>query len=86
MKRLSKWKKIAVLSIAAAVAACVYAASCHVMYSKMTPWQLEQKIDPEAGTGSTKLKARIDSAAYAGLAFCATTLAIFAALKKYSKK
>ena len=56
------------------------------MYSKMTPWQLEQKIDPDAGTGSTKLKAHIDSAAYAGLAFCAVALAAFAAAKRRSGK
>lgn len=86
MKRLSKCKKIAVLGIAAAVAACVYAASCRAIYSKMTPWQLGQKIDPEAGTGSTKLKAHIDSATYAGIAFCAAALAAFAAFKKYSGK
>lgn len=86
MKRLSKGKKFAVLGAAAAAAACVYAASCSRMYSKMTPWQLEQKIDPDAGTGSTKLKAHIDSAAYAGLAFCAVALAAFAAAKRRSGK
>ena len=52
----------------------------------MTPWQLEQKIDPEAGTGSTKPKGHIDPATYAGIAFCAAALAAFAAFKKYSGK
>ena len=51
----------------------------------MTAWQLEQKIDPDAKTGMTKLKAHIDSATYAGLAFCSCALALLL-VKKISRK
>ena len=35
---------------------------------------------------SAKLKAHIDSATIAGIAFCATAILSFAALKKFAKK
>ena len=85
MTKLSKRSKFLIIVFSLIVSACVYAACCTSFYSKMTPWQLEQKIDPDAKTGLTKLKAHIDSATIAGIAFCATAILSFAALKKFAK-
>lgn len=85
MKTIPKRSKFAILGISAVVAAAVYASNCSQRYSEMTAWQLEQKIDPDAQTGMTKLKAHIDSATYAGLAFCSCALALLL-VKKISRK
>ena len=86
MSRYSKKGKFALLIIAAIAGLCGYIASCSYNYSQMTSWQLEQKIDPDAGTGATKLKAHIDSATIAGLVFCSTAIGAILYVKLFSKK
>lgn len=86
MSRYSKKGKFALLLISALIGVGTYVTSCSYSYSRMTPWQIEQKIDPEAGTGSTKFSAHVNAALFAGIAFCLTAIGGVVYVKTFSRK
>ncbi len=86
MKKYPKRLKIALMLFCTAIAAIVYTSYYFHAKSKMTAWQQAQTIDFDAQTGSTKFKAHIDSAIFAGLAFSLSAICTIITYKKFSNK
>lgn len=85
VKRISKLKKILLLSLGLGVGILSYFTSLSYFQKDLTPWQLEQKIDFDKQTGSTKFKTHIDALSVGGFAFCISTIIATIIVKKTNK-
>ena len=84
--KFSKTKKLFLICASAILGAAAYFTALSYFESKMTPWQLEQKIDFDSQRGSTRFKAHVDSLSIGGAVFCASAILISVAVKVSGRK